>query len=809
MYTILRKAHPKMPLLLIGLILLLYILATPEQNALAQFATPVVNGNISSGEYGNHTDGQNQQTSGGTVWYMTWDDNNLYFAISNANTSEAAVVYIDTNPLAPINGGTDADGTNVGFNYDGTNFAELQFRANIVLYVKNSYREYRTANGSNGWSGPTTYFGVYADNGSNLREFSLPWSAVGGRPTSFAWFGYATSSSGFVYAPVPPENPSGNIGTAARYVRYYIVNNTGNGTSTKPFSRNCYVFNGTSDISGFGAISVYDFTINTTGRTISRGSGAWNIEGTLGVYNGTINFGSTSDNATIKGKVYIGSGGTLTLSNSASLILQIGNSGQVDFWNNGTFNAGSSTVEFRGHSNQISRILGSATTTFHNVTLVSESAVDRRFGVDFYDQDTSARAVINGTLTLNQYTFVAEEELGSSGGSGTDGSPIYGPSSTLYYNNTASFNSAAEWKTSNVCGQPAVPYNVTIANNTTVNINAEYRLSDLTLVYPAGSNKTACGAISIQNGTLQSTAGTLTVKGNFTNNSAFTHNNGTVSFNGSSTIFGTAVTTFHHLRIETGASLTAHAVNINLDGDLTNSGTFNHNNGKITFVGTGIQKVTLNTTTAFYDFTVNYGAIVSETVTADNGSIAGELINDGVIRKSKSGLGSGTTSFGLTGAVINVFSPGSLTALRVDRVGWAHPQENYQGGGGYILDTYFDLSPNGSVGNAELCLAYTQGEFDANGNGITEQNLRICRWTGSGWSCPSRGANSSTVTNRVCADSVSGFSDWVIGQVGPLSIELIELQAAPAVPPAWSWPILGVAVSLLLAILAIQRRRQA
>ncbi len=337
----------------------------------AQWTTPTINGTIVDGEYGVHTNGQNQQQNSSQIWYVTWDNTNLYFGITDANLSEAAVIYIDTNPLVPINGGTNANGNIAGFNYDGTNFAELPFRADIVLFVKNSYREYRTADGSGGWSGPTTSFGSYADGAGNTREFSLPWSAVGGRPASFAWFGYVTSSGGSVYGTVPTANPGGPIGTAARYSRYYIVNNTGNGTSTKPFSRDSYVFNSTTDITGFGAITVYDFTMNTASRTITRANDGsnWTINGALRIYQGTVNFGSNTGSCTVNDSIAIASGGTLTLSNNTNALTANGH-----FRIDGTFTANNSTVRFAGNDNT-QAVSGSASSvTFHNVVVSKQNS---------------------------------------------------------------------------------------------------------------------------------------------------------------------------------------------------------------------------------------------------------------------------------------------------------------------------------------------------------------------------------------------------------------------------------------------------
>ncbi len=212
---------------------LLYFLLTVTVSfaalpASAQWATPTVDGSIGTGEYGTNNSLQNAGNTGQT-WYMTWDASNLYVGIVNANLSEGAVIYIST-------GGA---GTTAGFNYDGTDFSSLPFPAQFVTYFKNGYREYRTSSGG-AWSGPTSYAGAYADNSSNsnTREISIPWTAISGSgiPSSFNFFGYLTSSGGYVYGEAPSDNPGAFIGTSATYTQYYSVTNTGNGSSTPPFS---------------------------------------------------------------------------------------------------------------------------------------------------------------------------------------------------------------------------------------------------------------------------------------------------------------------------------------------------------------------------------------------------------------------------------------------------------------------------------------------------------------------------------------------------------------------------------------------
>ena len=104
----------------------------------AQFNTATVNGTIAGSEYGTHTDGQNQGTSTAAVtWLMSWDATNLYVALSGTanNSTEAAVLYIDQNPIVPVNGGSNTDGSVNGFAYDRGTY-NLPFRGDFVVYYK-------------------------------------------------------------------------------------------------------------------------------------------------------------------------------------------------------------------------------------------------------------------------------------------------------------------------------------------------------------------------------------------------------------------------------------------------------------------------------------------------------------------------------------------------------------------------------------------------------------------------------------------------------------------------------------------------
>jgi len=208
--------------------------------AWAQWATPTIDGYIAPGEYGTNNQLNNAGNTGQT-WYMTWDASNLYVGIVNANLAEGAVIYFKGNPQNPPTCCSNADGNLTGFQYDNTNFSSLPFRAAFVTYFKNGYREYRNSDGSGGWTGQTANYGQYADNGNNnnTRELAIPWSAItgGGMPASFVFFGYLTSGGGYIYGQAPTDNNIGGFaGTSISATQYYAVLNTGDGTSTPPFS---------------------------------------------------------------------------------------------------------------------------------------------------------------------------------------------------------------------------------------------------------------------------------------------------------------------------------------------------------------------------------------------------------------------------------------------------------------------------------------------------------------------------------------------------------------------------------------------
>jgi|GEM_PF-2417721 len=390
-----------------------------------------IDGVISANEYGTHTDGNNQQSSATGTWYMTWDNTNLYIGVTGTNTSEGAIVYLDKDPITPVNGGSNTNGNLVGNTYDGSNFANLQFRADLALYFKDGYNEYRTADGSGGWSSATT--GSTYASASGTREIAIPWSSIGGKPAAFNWFGYVGYSGGGAYASVPTENPGSaaglTIGSSARWDRYYTVSDTTIPSGTKPFARNSYTFTSATDVNAFGLISAYDFTMNSSGRYISRTGGTtgdWTIAGNLTVGDGAIYMGSSaaahgvniagnlnllggtysidqSTSATnVTGNVSIASGATLLLSGTIGGDLAVNG----NFSNAGTFTNNGRLVTFGGTAAQ--SITGA--TTFGYLTL------NNALGLTLNNAVTVANdlALTAGKVTLGSNNLTVSGSITSS-----------------------------------------------------------------------------------------------------------------------------------------------------------------------------------------------------------------------------------------------------------------------------------------------------------------------------------------------------------------------------------------------------------
>ncbi|RAK63885.1 hypothetical protein [Hymenobacter edaphi] len=329
----------------------LALLLSAALAARAQFATPALDGTITAAEYSGN--------NGGT-WYLTWDDTYLYIAKTDGNAAEQTLIYLDVDPVLPATSGSNANGNTAGLN-DYNMTPNLPFRADVRVYMQNSYIEFQTRNGSGGWGGfssPSTGNIELLRSGNN-RELRIRWASLPGltgRPASFNWLGMqgSTGSPSFIYDQTPGANYAGNSSSTPDFRYYFTVSSTANGAATNPFSRTSFTYANAANLN-LGALSLYDFSLNAPGGSVTRTGGAWTVDGSLVMLNGTLDFGSSSTALTAR-NVAVGGNSTLRLSSAIGGDLNVkGNLSIV-----GTFQPNNRSVDLTGTTQSIS---GGAPTT--------------------------------------------------------------------------------------------------------------------------------------------------------------------------------------------------------------------------------------------------------------------------------------------------------------------------------------------------------------------------------------------------------------------------------------------------------------
>ncbi|MEY3445086.1 MAG: hypothetical protein RLZZ519_3367, partial [Bacteroidota bacterium] len=309
-------------------LLLVFTFFATQSAAFSQFNTAIQDGVINANEYGTHTNGQNQQAFGGTTYFMSWDATNLYVAFTGSNFNEAAVIYIDHNPVIPVNGGTNANGSNQGlYTYD-RNHMMLPMRADFVLYWKNGYNEYRRMDGAGYWGTSTAFTLTTGNNGgTNTCEIAIPWTAItggGGRPAQFNWltykaYDYGPGTNG-IYSHLPVGNPNcacNQDPSRLFAMRYYNVLNTNNGSSTAPFSTTSFTYSEDNSVAGTGGYyqnggTFYDFTINDNSANNNDNAPAFHLYDNNEISNRVL----VDGNIAITHNLYVGQGSALLPANN-------------------------------------------------------------------------------------------------------------------------------------------------------------------------------------------------------------------------------------------------------------------------------------------------------------------------------------------------------------------------------------------------------------------------------------------------------------------------------------------------------------
>lgn len=349
-------------------------------------------------------------------WAVGWDNTYLYLRKTTTG-NQPVLVYLDINPIVPVSGGANSNGSLTGVSHWGIT-PTLPFRSDFMIYWEDSFLQYQTANGSGGWNSSVTIGTPERTNGNANKECRILWSTItgSGRPSALNWLGYCNSRSspGFIFHQVPAANlnPSGSI-ASPRFFGYYSVVNTTNSGTTNPFAANQISFETRASYT-FGASQpsvLWDMTNNAPSGTEDL------------IMERDLEIRNRLDIATLSSRFRANAGNrTITMSGTSGSLRNIGGTMFGEFGGSTNSLIVSGTVELFSSGNFID---------FRNYT-INSGAVLIANNVQMSSNNGSGSFTVNGTLrtTRSNGLFGANDFTVRSNNLGL----TLGSSSTVEYN---------------------------------------------------------------------------------------------------------------------------------------------------------------------------------------------------------------------------------------------------------------------------------------------------------------------------------------------------------------------------------------
>ena len=222
------------------------------------------------------------------------------------------------------------------------------------------------------------------------------------------------------------------------------------------------------------------------------------------------------------------------------------------------------------------------------------------------------------------------------------------------------------------------------------------------------------------------TTDTLTVYGNWTNNDTFNANSGTVLFEGPSLISGAGINTFNHFIIDATGNVTSSAGNVNITGNWINSGTFNPNNGTITFTGSNSQLITSAIGDAFNNITMQKSAN-ELTLNTDIHITTALTLTSGNVRLGNYNMTLGTSS---ANATINPATVTNTSYVIADGTGFVKHFVNSAGASATANVNLYNF-PIGDSLNFTPCAIHLKSATTLNSGAFITANVTDARIPGA------------------------------------------------------------------------------
>lgn len=588
----------------------------------------------------------------------------------------------------------------------------------------------------------------------------------------------------------------------------------------------------------------------TTGTGVFNATSSWILQNNLTLQgSGTC---TATKALTVSGDLFIGSLATLSHSGTATLTVAKG------FTVNGTLAMSTLGLTLNGSNANISGtgvITGSGTVTLTNPKQIDSSAnltISQNVTVSAGNTITNHGSItIKGNLTggsssstwINQSgskLHVAGTLLtsGTLNASSIGNEVIYNGAvnqtiKAASYDNLTLSNEGATTKTLaaaiTVNGDLKILGATTLdvsTSNFTVTLARDLHVASTAAINPRSGtfifngNTEISGSPTFRNititGSLVSSNNTISVSGNWVNNGAFEHNNGTVLFSGTSTISGSSITNLNHIMVQSGSTLTLHATETDIAGNITVNGTLNHNNGLLECNGSGTLSGT--TTPTFHKLrisgsllTLNSSCTVNNNLHLESGIIATAGTATLTLAAAASITGGDEQSFVRGALVRNVaasgttalffpigkaarYRPVTLSVVHSSASAASYTAEMFNTSAqslSYTIPTgisivsptrYYIINRSGASNLTSATVTFSYGADD----GVTDPNhLRIVKTIGSGtaWNLiggTGSGAGSGTITSN----SFNSFSTFALanaqggGNILPVELSTFETECS-------------------------------
>lgn len=359
------------------------------------------------------------------AWSIAWDDTYLYLVKKGGSSTEPWIVYFDIDPVFPVTGGGNTDGSVTGTTDWGIT-PNCPFRADGRLYMTTSTVELLNRNNSGGWSGTSTP--SMGTSGSD-REVRISWSSFAGissRPSQFSFFGFASTTSGppaTMYDQSPEDNPHTGSYATPNCEYYWRCHNTSSTNTENPFDYKSYTYLGTGG--SLGTISdIYDFTLNKSGVTVNK-SDKWVYNGYMVIADGAIEFDTNGDSLIVGDSLVVMSNGRFLMESATStvwvkshfnnrstysgtdVVLSDNDTARLivagNLWNSGDFDAQSTAVELFDHKSTqvLQTVVGDWSGSNHLYRLLLNNGAGFRLAIDDSLCVSDSLAFLEGIVSVD------------------------------------------------------------------------------------------------------------------------------------------------------------------------------------------------------------------------------------------------------------------------------------------------------------------------------------------------------------------------------------------------------------------------